>query len=102
MKYRGYNAKVDANHAEIKSALERMGCSVEAISKKGVPDLLIGIDGFNLLAEVKDGSKPPSGRKLTPDQEKWHSLWRGQVCILKSVDDAVGLVNAVRGGHKYD
>jgi hypothetical protein len=54
-----------------------------------VPDLLIGWRGKNLLVEVKDGSKPPSDRKLTPDQVKWHEAWRGQVCVVKSVQEAL-------------
>jgi hypothetical protein len=33
-----------------------------------------------MLLEVKDGSKPPSAQKLTPQQEIWHRDWRGHRC----------------------
>jgi hypothetical protein len=46
----------------------------------------------NLLLEVKDGSKPPSARKLTPDEAEWHSAWRGQVVTVKSVAEALGVL----------
>lgn len=30
-----------------------------------------------MLMEVKDGAKPPSARRLTPDQLDWHAAWQG-------------------------
>lgn len=84
-------AKVDANQAEIVAALRAVGASVQPLHAvgSGVPDLLIGWRGKNLLFEVKDGSKPQSDRKLTPDQVTWHEAWRGQVCVVKSVQEAL-------------
>ena len=32
---------------------------------------------MTLLFEVKDGMKPHSKRRLTPDQEAWVDGWRG-------------------------
>lgn len=86
--------KVDANQAEIVEALRKVGCSVQLLHMvgKGCPDLLVGWQGMNVMLELKDGSKPPSARKLTPDQEKWHDSWRGQVTIVCSVDEAVRAV----------
>jgi len=43
---------------------------------------------MNYLLEIKDGDKPPSSRKLTADQVKWHDAWRGSVTVIKSIDDA--------------
>ena len=40
----------------------------------------------------EDGSKPPSARKLTPEQCVWHQDWRGQVVVVESVDQAVRVV----------
>jgi hypothetical protein len=56
---------------------------------KGVPDLLCGYQGRNVLLEIKDGSKPPSKRKLNPDQVEWHDKWRGQVCVVNNLDEAI-------------
>ena len=91
-------AKVDDNQALIVSALRKAGCSVQLLHKvgEGCPDLLIGVAGLNLLAEVKDGAKVPSARKLTGPQEKWHDEWRGQAEIIESVEDALVLVNMAR------
>jgi len=48
------------------------------------------------VLEVKDGNKPPSERKLTPDQVKWHESWRGQKAIVMSVEESLSVVmNAV-------
>jgi hypothetical protein len=62
----------------------------------GCPDLLIGIDGQNLLIEVKDGSKRPSARRLTTDQQVWHENWRGQALIVQSSEDAIAIVSQLK------
>jgi len=88
------NAKVDANQKRMVQALRQAGCSVESLAAvgKGVPDLLVGFRGENYLLEVKDGSNPPSKRRLTPDQVTWHSEWRGQKSVVKNIDEALKAV----------
>lgn len=88
-------AKVDANQAEIVEALRRIGCSVQPLHSvgSGCPDLLVGVNGLNILMEIKDSAKPPSARKLTPDQLIWHDEWRGQVQVVETVEKAVAIVN---------
>jgi len=61
---------------------------------KGTPDLLIGCDLRNFLCEVKDGRKPPSGRKLTPDEHRFQKHWRGQWSVIESVHDVPAFVKA--------
>ena len=87
-------AKVDANQGEIVEALRQAGCTVQLLHMvgKGCPDLLVGTRGINVLIECKDGSKPPSARKLTADQLEWHDAWRGQVTVVCSVDEALSVV----------
>lgn len=82
---------VDANQAEIVTMLRTVGCSVQPLHRvgQGCPDLLVGYYGQNLLMEVKDGQKPPSARKLTPPEAKWHDEWRGHVVIVSSVREAL-------------
>lgn len=89
-------AKIDANQNEIVTALRQIGCDVCLLSAvgKGCPDLAIGYRGKNYFLEVKDGAKPPSERKLTPDQVEWHSQWRGQVAVVNNVDEAIKVVTA--------
>ena len=84
-------ARVDANQSEVVAALREIGATVEPIHMigRGVPDLLVGYCGRNLLLEVKDGDKPPSARKLTPDEREWHDNWRGEVMVVNSATEAV-------------
>ena len=93
-------ARTDANQAAIVRALESLGCTVQSLAAVGggVPDLLIGWRGMCLLFEVKDGAKPPSERKLTPDQVRWHRDWRGQVTVVETVDDALQAVLRANAG----
>jgi hypothetical protein len=89
--------RVDANQAEIVAALRRCGCSVQVLSMvgKGCPDLLVGRDYRNYLLEVKDGSKPPSKRQLTPDEVEWHADWLGRVNTVANIEEALAVVGLV-------
>lgn len=89
-------AKVDANHEEIVNALRSHGATVQSLAAigKGCPDLLVGYKGHTLLIEVKDGSKPPSGRRLTEDQQKWMCQWTGST--LAVVTDVPGVLTLLR------
>ena len=87
-------AKVDSNQREIVSALRQIGASVQILSMvgKGCPDILVGFRRNNFLFEIKDSNKPPSKRKLTPDERQWHDDWRGQVTTISTVDQVIALV----------
>lgn len=93
-------ARSDSNQAAIVAALRSLGCSVQCLHTMGggVPDLLCAIAGGNFLVEVKDGKKPPSAQKLTPDQVEWHKNWRAPVYIVNSVATAVDLVQKLVNG----
>lgn len=90
--------RVDANQKEIVKALRDCGASVFILSDVGMgcPDLLIGKHGFNYLGEVKDGKKPPSGRRLTEHEQKFFNTWQGQVCLLESVEDVIIFMNSIQ------
>lgn len=87
-------ARVDANQSAIVEALRVVGCTVQPLHAvgQGVPDLLVGYQGQNLLIEVKDGSKPPSRQRKTDDQVIWHDAWRGQVVVVRNVKEALEAV----------
>ena len=87
-------AKTDANHSQVVNALRQVGASVQSLAAtgKGCPDLLVGYLGINYLMEVKDGDKVLSKQKLNIDQEHWHNLWRGSVYVVKSVDEALKIL----------
>ena len=89
--------RVDANQAAVAKALRDAGATVAVTSGLGAgfPDLVAGVRGVNHLIEVKDGSKPPSARKLTPDEAAFHAGWRGRVIVVTSPAEAVAAVFAV-------
>lgn len=84
-------AKIDANQQNIVAALRKAGCSVAVTSNvgDGFPDLCVGRCNQVFLLEVKDGAKPPSARRLTPDQERFHAEWRGHVAVVLCAEDAL-------------
>lgn len=88
-------AKVDRNQAEIVEALRADGCSVQSLAAigDGCPDLAVGKNRVTYFMEVKDGSKPPSARRLTEDQLRWHGAWRGgPVAVVCDVESALRVV----------
>ena len=79
--------KVDANQKELMTKLRLItGITVATTHTigKGFPDIVIGYKGINYLVEIKDGTKPPSQRKLTKDEVSFHSNWTGQVQICNN------------------
>lgn len=90
-------ARTDDNQNEIVQALRAVGASVAITSAlgSGFPDIVAGYRGKNYLFEIKDGSKPPSRRKLTPDEQEFHDLWRGAVIVVINVDEALKAVGAI-------
>ena len=91
-------AKIDSNQTEVINALKAAGASVQSLAAlgKGVPDLLVSINGVNLLMEVKDGDKSKSRQKLTEDQVKWHGAWQGPVCVVDSPEAALRMIGVVK------
>jgi len=83
-------AKVDANQGEIVEALRAIGCSVQSLAKVGggCPDLLVGLNGRNVVIEIKDG------RGFTPAQKNWHRDWQGKAHVANTVQEALQIVTA--------
>ncbi len=84
-------ARRDRNEPEIIAALEAVGASVQPLEAGGggVPDLVVGFREVNYLLEVK----APTG-DLTPAQKRWHPSWRGQVCVVRTVEEAWAAIGA--------
>ena len=57
----------------------------------GFPDLVVSKEGYTILIEIKDGTKPPSQRRLTDDEETFHAGWKGHIAIVKSEQDVIWL-----------
>lgn len=92
-------ARRDHGEQDIIKALRACGAHVKVINDEGTFDLLVGYIGpsgyqHTLLLEVKDGTKPPSARRLTPAEAKFHEEWPlSNLFIVTSVEDAVALLN---------
>ncbi len=88
---RQFSARVDANQKGVVAALRLVGASVQHLHNVGggCTDLLVGFAGVNYLIEVKDGNKPPSERRLTICQRRWHKNWNGVAIIAISAEQAV-------------
>lgn len=94
-------ARQDTNHKEIRHAFERLGCSVADLSMvgRGLGDLLVGMGGLSIVCEVKDGAKPPSARKLTPDEEKFRMNWKGGYRLVTCLEDVEETVKVLTLWH---
>jgi hypothetical protein len=87
--------RTDSNHVEIIKALRKIpNLSVFSTHEvgKGFPDIVIGYKGINYLIEIKDGKKPPSARKLTDSEVKFHQDWNGQISIIKNLDELLQII----------
>lgn len=91
--------RTDSNQSTIVDCFRKLGCSVDPMLSqigKGRPDLMLGIAGFNVLVEVKDFFLPPSRKKLTPDEKKYHAEWRGRIHLIETEQQAHDLVKHYR------
>lgn len=91
--------RIDANHNLIVNGLRAVGAEVQSLASvgKGCVDALVAYRGTWYVGEIKDGSKPPSQRKLTPDETKWHDRFSSHapVHIWTSLEDALKTIGAI-------
>ena len=78
--------KTDGNQTDIMQALRAAGFYVFDCSRmgRGFPDLLINSYARVVLMEVKT----QEGR-LTPAEAKFHAEYKGELYIVRSVEDAL-------------
>ena len=94
-----YAKRTDLNHAEIRSTLRGIGVHVfdASATGNGFPDLLCMFRGGIALVEVKNGNRPPSARKLTIEQVRFHEAARlagVTIHVVKNTDEALALFGA--------
>lgn len=107
---RTYRKRVDPNQADIVKALEGRGATVCKLDGMGggVPDLLVGHKGRNILMEIKCATQGRAAGHLSKfekahgglkeSQHKWHGKWHGQVATIWTVEAALELLDAVTQG----
>jgi len=82
--------RTDGNQAEIVQALRRVGCTVQDLHAvgHGCPDVVVGRAGQTYLLEIKNGDRA----RLNSREQRWHNEWRGQVAVVRTVEDALRAV----------
>lgn len=86
-------ARRDHGEQDIIKAMRSCGAYVKVINDEGTFDLLCHYNGRTLLLEIKDGTKPPSARRLTDAEQKFHDEWPGDnLYIINSVQEALDLL----------
>lgn len=87
------NARTDANHVLIAEAARWAGVSVAHTHRvgQGFPDQVWGVAGLNLLIEVKTAAG-----KLNENERPFHDSWRGQIAVVRTVEEAVRLAEQWR------
>jgi len=92
--------RIDDNQNEIVKGLRRVGAEVQSLAElgRGCADTLVAFRGSWYVAEIKDGSKPPSRRKLTDAEAEWHEKFNphAPVHIWESLDDALQAIGATK------
>ena len=88
----------DANHRSVADGIRAAGwCFLDlADHGDGVPDGIASRANDNrpgyttALIEIKDGSKPPSARKLTPKEQAVRDAWQGHYIVATSIEQVLG------------
>ena len=81
-----YAAKTDANHADIRDGLRKLGFAVWDCARHGggFPDLLVQRGDVVKFVEVKS-----EGGKLTPKERDFKDLFRQHVIIARDIQDVL-------------
>jgi len=88
------NPRADANQVDVVKALRQAGCAVQSLGRvgNGCPDILVCRGEQLWLMELKDGTLPPSKRKLTSAEYRFHAKWPAYIPIVHSVAEALAVV----------
>lgn len=90
------HSRKDANHNELVSLFERLGCTVaqmHACGVPGFPDVAIGAMGRTFLVELKNPDSRYGRAGLNDNQSAFARDWRGgKVYMARTQDDVIALV----------
>jgi len=85
-------AKVDDNQADTVKLFRKLGWSVLIISQlKNCCDIIVSKGGRTIAVEIKDGTKPPSARKLSEGEVKFRDNWAGEYALVICAEDVLAL-----------
>ena len=82
--------RVDLIQPTVVKMFRMLGASVEHLHSvgDGCPDICVGFRGVCYMVEIKSGNK----KKLTDDQVKWASQWKGSFDVVMSLYDVEALI----------
>lgn len=85
--------RTDANQTSIVEFARDIGMSVQITSAigDGWGDAVFGHAGISVPAEIKDGRKSPSRRKMSEDETAMHLQWRGSFALVQDFEDVIVL-----------
>jgi hypothetical protein len=87
--------KVDDNQKELVKLIRMIpGVTVKHthMVANGFVDIVVGHRKTNYLFEIKDPKKPPSARKLSADEERFHKEWTGQIDVVETIEDVIKIL----------
>jgi hypothetical protein len=91
-------ARTDNNQKQIVAALRKCGAVVLLTHQlKNCCDCIVYYKSKTFTVEIKDGSLPPSSRKLTPGELDFKAKIESVGCkywVIESVEDAVSMLNS--------
>ena len=80
-------ARTDDNQPQIVKELRKIpgfSVAITAAVGNGFVDIVVGHRGINGMYEIKDPTKEPARRKLTPAEKDFHRDWHGQVAVAET------------------
>jgi hypothetical protein len=88
----------DGNEKQLVALARKLGATwCSTASTPGELDGIIGCAGIDVRVEIKDGSRPPSERALTPQEINTIESWAGRKpVVIESEDDLIELLNTLR------
>lgn len=93
------NPKRDQAERQIIADLLRCGCTVQQLSGKDIPDLLVGYQGENHLLEVKSDQKTHHQKNggVKKGQIDWAAEWKGKKPRLaRTTEEALRAIGAIK------
>ena len=87
------NARIDNNHVEIVQAFRKLGCSVFSLAPlgKGIPDLVVAINGNTCLVEIKSKRGKENDLQLI-----WAENWKGSRAVVRDTQGVETVVKLMR------
>lgn len=91
-------ARIDANQPELVKLIRSHRASFQHThTVPGALDGIVGWCGVDQRVEIKDPSRPPSARKLTPAEKEVFDEWQGRPpVVIETPEDVLKLLRQMQ------